>query len=463
MTSLSGRPLLTAAQMRSAEEDAITRGATVQSLMDNAGREIAEMVRRLGAGNEVLILCGPGNNGGDGYVAAAALHAAGVPVRVAASAEPRTDAAKHARARWNGDVEALGRTAPAAILVDALFGTGLSRPLDVAIVADLVRLRDRARLAIAVDLPSGVGTDDGAVLNEVPVFDLTLALGAAKPSHLLYPAAGHCGAVRVHDIGVPVSSDAVVLGEPLLRAPGPDSHKYSRGMVAIIGGEMPGAAELAALAAMRSGAGYVLLLGDGAAGQPHAIVRKTFTPQALSDTRIGAVVIGAGLGRGAVAGTRLDLALASSRPLVIDGDALHLLDEPRLARLRTHAAPVVLTPHAGEFDTLFGKGHGSKIDRARAAAQTAGATIVFKGADTVIAAPDGSVRVAQGASRWLSTAGTGDVLAGAIGAMLAARSGSAIDAASAGVWLHGAAAARLGDAFIADDLAYALSAARGAL
>lgn len=463
MTPLDGKPLLTAAEMRAAEDMAIANGATVESLMDRAGREVAEAVRRLGSGNEVLILCGPGNNGGDGYVAATALHAAGVPVRVAASAEPRTDAAKHARALWNGAVEELREAAPAPILVDALFGTGLSRPLDVAAIADLVRLRDRARLAIAVDLPSGLATDDGTILNDIPVFDLTLALGAAKPSHLLYPAAGHCGAVRILDIGVPVMSDAVVFGKPDLPEPGPTSHKYTRGMVAVIGGEMPGAAELAALAAMRAGAGYVLLLADDQTGQPHAIVRRAFDAKAMADMRIGAVVIGAGLGRGAVAGTRLDWALASSRPLVIDGDALHLLDESRLAKIKAHGAPVVLTPHAGEFDALFGRQTGSKIDRARAAAAKAGATIVFKGADTVIASPDGSVRVAQSANRWLSTAGTGDVLAGAIGAVLAAAPGSAIDAAAAGVWLHAAVAERLGGAFIADDLAQALTAARASL
>jgi len=463
MTPLAGKPLLTAAEMRAAEERVIAKGATVESLMDRAGHEVAEVVRRLDSGNDVLILCGPGNNGGDGYVAAVALHAAGIPVRVAASAEPRTDAAKRARARWNGAVDALHAAAPAPVLVDALFGTGLTRPLDAGSAADLARLRERARLAIAVDLPSGVATDDGAVLGEVPSFDLTLALGAAKPSHLLYPAAERAGAVRVLDIGVPVSSDVRVLNQPRLPSPGPDSHKYTRGMVAVVGGEMSGAAELAGLAAMRAGAGYVLLLAEGAAGQPHAIVRRPFDAGALTDPRIGALVIGPGLGRGAVAGTRLDWAIACSRPLVIDGDALHLLDDARLAKLRAHEAPVVLTPHAGEFDAMFGKQGGSKIERARAAAAKAGATLVFKGADTVIATPDGSVRVAEAASRWLSTAGTGDVLAGAIGAMLAAIPGSAIDAAAAGVWLHGAAAARLGGAFIADDLAHMLTAARASL
>lgn len=463
MTSLSGKPLLTAAEMRAAEDEAIAKGATVESLMHRAGLEVAGMVRQLASGNEVLVLCGPGNNGGDGYVVATALLAAGLPVRVAACAEPRTEAARHARAGWAGPVEALVETAPAPVLVDALFGTGLSRPLDASIANDLARLRGKARLAIAIDLPSGVATDDGGVLNDVPLFDLTLALGAAKPSHLLYPAAGHCGAVRVLDIGVPTSSDALVLGDPRLPTPGPDAHKYTRGMVAVVAGEMPGAAELAALSAMRAGAGYVLLLGQGLAGQPHAIVRRPFAGEALSDARIGAVVIGVGLGRGAVAGTRLDLALASSHPLVIDGDALHLLDEQRLSRVRGHMAPIVLTPHAGEFDALFGKGTGGKIERARAAARTSGATVVFKGADTVIAAPDGTVRVAQGTSGWLSTAGTGDVLAGAIGAMLAGNHGSAIEAAAAGVRLHGRAADRLGGSFIADDLAQALTAVRASL
>ena len=460
MTPLAGQPILTAAEMRAAEAVAIERGATVESLMAHAGREVAAVVRRLAGGSQILILCGPGNNGGDGYVVATELAVAGLSVRVAASGPPTTAAARDAASHWAGPVEALVGADPAPVLVDALFGTGLSRPLDTQITEYLHHLRDHARLAIAVDLPSGVGTDDGACLSDIPPFDLTLALGAAKPAHLLQPAAECCGTVRVLDIGVRAWSNAFALGRPRIPRPGPDSHKYSRGMVAIVGGAMPGAAELAAEAALRTGAGYVLLLAEGGAQTPHAIVRRPFAAAALNDKRIGALVIGPGLGRGAEAEARLDHALASRCPLVIDGDALHLLDNRRLAQVRRRDAAVIMTPHAGEFDALFGKGGVSKIDRARAAATRAGATIVFKGADTVIASPEGDVRVTQDANEWLSTAGTGDVLAGAIGAMLAAQPVASFEAACAGVWLHAEAARRLGAAFIADDLAHALTAAR---
>jgi len=463
MTPLAWKPILTAAEMRSAEAAAIEQGASVESLMARAGRDVAAVVQRLAAGAPVLVLCGPGNNGGDGYVAATMLAGMGLPVRIAASGPPTSAAAKDAASRWTGPVETLAAAIPAPVLVDALFGTGLSRPLEAGITDCLHHLRDRARLAIAVDLPSGVGTDDGACLSDIPAFNLTLALGAAKPAHLLQPAADLCGTVRILDIGVPVWSNAFTLGKPYAPCVGPESHKYSRGMVAIIGGAMPGAAELAAQAALRSGAGYVLLLAEGNPQAPHAVVRRPFAPEALEDKRIGALVIGPGLGRDAEARARLDHALASRCPLVIDGDALHLLDEPRLALVRDRDAAVIMTPHAGEFDALFGKGPGSKIDRARIAAARAGATIVFKGADTVIASPEGLVRVAQGANPWLSTAGTGDVLAGAIGAVLATPIEPPFEDACAGVWLHGQAARRLGAAFTADDLAEALTAARASL
>ncbi len=453
MNRLEGQPILTAAEMRAAEDAAIAGGATVDSLMARAGAEVAEAVRRLASGSEVLILCGPGNNGGDGYVAASVLTESDHPVRVAALREPGTDAAGGARARWTGPIETIEDAKPAPVLIDALFGTGLKRPLESDLAGQLCRLINAARLSIAVDLPSGVGTDDGTRLSDTPIFDLVLALGAARPAHVLYPAAGQARDVCVLDIGIDAESDVLVLTRPSLAEPGPDAHKYSRGMVAIVAGAMPGAAALAATAAAHAGAGYVLLLGSATDRLPHAIVRRRYDAAALDDSRIGALVIGPGLGRDDKARERLDAALATSHPLVVDGDALHLLD---IARLRKREAPAILTPHAGEFAALFGEGQGSKIDRTRAAARDSGATIVFKGADTVIASPDGAVRVAVAKAPWLSTAGTGDVLAGTIAAQLAANPADPSGAAGAGVWLHSEAARLLGPAFIADDLAAAL-------
>ena len=327
-----------------------------------------------------------------------------------------------------------------------------------SVVGRLHFLANAAQLSIAVDLPSGLATDSGEAISTPPVFDLTLALGAVKPAHVLQPAARYCGNIRLLGIGVPTTSQAEVLKPPSLATPGPDAHKYTRGMVAIIAGTMSGAADLAALAAMRAGAGYVTLLGDSE-GPPHALVRAPFSAHALANDRIGALVIGPGLGRDDLAKARLEGALDSGHPLIIDGEALRLINPDRIKALKV---PVILTPHAGEFDALFGTSDDDKITRAQDAAVRANAVVVFKGADTVIAAPDGRVRIAQGASDWLSTAGTGDVLAGAIGAMLAAGL-DPLDAACAGVWLHSDAARRLGPAFIADDLAEALRSARASL
>lgn len=450
-----GAPVLTAAAMRAAEDRAIAAGSSVAALMERAGTGVAEWVHRLAAGSEVLILCGPGNNGGDGYVAARVLASRGVPVRVAALGEPKTEAAAAARAAWGGAVEALtDATEAAPVLVDALFGTGLTRSLGSEMTGTLTALVDRARLSVAVDLPSGAETDAGGDFGAaLPRFDVTLALGALKPAHVLQPVAALCGVVRLVEIGLDaIDADVRTLQQVSLPMPRGDAHKYSRGMVAVVAGPMHGASELAARAAYRAGAGYVLLLTGGLPNPPHAIVRQRWSAEALDDARIGAVVIGPGLGRDDRAQEKLDAALASDRPLVIDGDALHLLD---LAALKGRAAPVVLTPHAGEFDALFGLGQDSKIDRAQDAARRANAVVVFKGADTVIAAPDGAANLAAMGNPWLSVAGTGDVLAGAIAAMLA-QGRAPLGAASAGVWLHGEAARLLDRCFLADELADAL-------
>lgn len=458
MSDIAGRPIVTAAEMRAAEDQAINAGRSVDHLMAMAGAGVAAFVAAHAEGRSVLVVCGPGNNGGDGYVAARCLDEAGVSVRVAAIADPRTDAATRARATWPGLVEDLASAAPAAVLVDCLFGTGLKRALDPAIGAGLARLVSAADLAIAVDLPSGVATDDGTLLGPVPGFHHTIALGALKPSHLLQPTAHLCGMIGLVDLELDLPDATRVLGRPVLGAPPPDAHKYSRGMVAVIAGAMPGAGLLTAIAALRSGAGYVAVLG-GNGGGPHAIVHRPLHAMTIAEPRIGAVVVGPGLGREAAALDKLALAFASRHPLVIDGDALRLVT---VGQLLAHDGPMILTPHAGEFIALFGDLPGSKIDQARLAACQSGAVVVYKGADTVIAAPDGQVFVAETASSWLSTAGTGDVLAGAIAAMLASGL-SPVDAAAAGVWLHADAARRCEGAFIADDLAFALSAARGAV
>lgn len=455
LPSLSG-PVLTAAQMRAAEEAVMAAGISVDRLMARAGQALADAVWRFGSGQPVLILCGPGNNGGDGYVAARLLQQKGLAVRVAALAPPATDVARRAAAKWDGPVEALEGTCPAPVLLDCLFGTGLSRPLDSGVEAIVQRLAAEARFVIAADVPSGVGTDDGAHLGAVPA-QMTLALGALKPAHLLQPAARFCGHVRVADIGIAAESDVAVVLRPKLPTPGPDDHKYRRGLVTVLAGAMPGAARLAASAAARSGAGYVVLAGDEeGAGIPLAIVHRPLET-ALADSRQGALVVGPGLGRDAAARAQLDAALALPVPLLLDADALHLVTP---AKIKARAAPTILTPHLGEFTALFGVLPGSKIDQARTAATMTDAIVVFKGADTVIAAPDGRAAIAVGAVAWLASAGTGDVLAGVIGALLAGRM-EPFAAARAGVWLHNRAAQIAGPGLIADDLLLALAQARG--
>lgn len=456
-----GAPILTAAQMRAAEDRAIAGGASVASLMERAGTGVAEWVHRLAAGAEVLILCGPGNNGGDGYIAARVLASRGVPVRVAALGDPRTEAAAEARKGWTGPVEPMpdplsNSGAYSGVYVDAAFGTGLSRPLPQSMSLVIEHLVTFSKLAIAVDLPSGIDADTGDDhdLFVEGGFDVTLALGALKPAHLLQPASRLCGTVQLIDLGLD-TFDAPVRAQPwpFILKPQPWTHKYRRGMVAVVSGPMHGASELAALAAYRAGAGYVLLLTGGLPHPPHAIVRQRWSTEALDDKRIGAVVIGPGLGRDDRAREKLEAALASSHPLVIDGDALHLLD---FDQLQTRRATTVLTPHAGEFAALFGEGEGSKIVRTQEAARRSNAIVVFKGPDTVIAHPDGRANVALPASPWLSVAGTGDVLAGAIAAMLAPSSFPRFEAVADGVWLHAEAARLLDRCFLADELADAL-------
>jgi hydroxyethylthiazole kinase-like uncharacterized protein yjeF len=449
---VSGRPILTAAEMRAAEAKAIAGGVSEQALMERAGEAAARAIRLHAGPMPELILCGPGNNGGDGYVIARRLAEDGMAVRVAASAEPSTPAARVAREAWNGPVEDIATAAPASLLVDALFGTGLTRPLDAGLIRRLQELAAGALLRVAIDLPSGAASDDGSLLSPVPDYDLTISFQTLKPSHLLQPAARHMGRLVIADIGIQGESGLVEIARPKLSAPRPDAHKYSRGYAAVIGGEMAGAASLAATAALRVGAGYVRLFGSAELALPLAVVRSS--DAAWDDPRIGAVLVGPGLGRDARAAERLGKAIGSGRPLILDADALILLTE------QSEAPPPgsILTPHAGEFARMFGELAGNKVEQAREAAARTGCTIIYKGPDTVVAEPGGRAAIARPAPSWLASAGTGDVLAGMITG-LCATGHEPFEAACAAVWLHGRSAELAGPVLIADDLLTSLPAA----
>jgi ADP-dependent NAD(P)H-hydrate dehydratase / NAD(P)H-hydrate epimerase len=454
-----GRPILTAAETRAAEEAVFATGVSVFELMARAGRAVADIIWDRFGPLPALVLCGPGNNGGDGYVVAARLRERGVAVRVAASGEPKSDAARQARDLWGAEIAPLETAAPAPLLIDALFGTGLSRPLKAEMAGSAERLMSAARHRVAVDLPSGLATDDGAVLSDLPAADLTVSLGMLKRAHRLMPAAARCGTVVVADIGLAAESRLTEIARPTLPSPGFEANKYSRGKVLVVAGAMPGATMLSALAAQRAGAGYVELLGTEGGGAPHALVRRAWDDAALDDRRVGAIVIGPGLGSGDEAWRRLRRVLATDRPVVIDADALNLLAKHGLDALEARSAPSVLTPHAGEYARLF-EGEGSALDKALHGAGETGAVLLLKGACTVVAHPDGRAAIDPPAPGWLASAGTGDVLSGILGTMLA-QIDDAYRAAQAAVWLHAEAARRAGPLLIADDLVAQLRAAAG--
>jgi hydroxyethylthiazole kinase-like uncharacterized protein yjeF len=434
--------------MRAAEQRAIDGGTSVETLMGRAGAALAEAAYRYAGKMPALVLCGPGNNGGDGYVAARHLAERGVRVRVAALSEPKSDAAKWARKGWTGDVDALNdSTVPAPLVIDALFGTGLTRGLEDTLSEQLLRLTQAAKISIACDLPSGVETDSGAELSAIPSFDMTVTFGALKPAHRLFSAMSKCGRVVLADIGIEADSDWLEIGSPAVPALDPAGHKYSRGLVHLLAGKMPGAIALSASAAAKSGAGYVRVSTSRIIETlPSSIVQLDTAD--VKDDRIGCLAVGPGLGD---LPQVLTLALTSRAPKVIDADAITHLGEPE----RLHGQDAILTPHEGEFRRLFGEIGGSKAERAIEGARRSGSVLVYKGPDTLVAALDGRLAFAPPAPPWLASAGTGDVLSGMIAAMRA-RGLDAFDAACAGVWLHGRAAEIAGPSMIADDLVHSI-------
>lgn len=457
--------ILTVAQMVAAEQALMAGGQSVDTLMQTAGRGAAEWVWRLAAGRAVTILCGPGNNGGDGYVIAQTLLERGLEVNLVAPYPPRTDAARKASAGFGGAVSAPDEQRGGEVFVDCLFGSGLARPLENAASRILTDLSQRHHLRIAIDMPSGIDSDGGLPLNSgLPAYDLTLALGAWKYAHWLMPSAPQMGARRLVSIGVAaVDGAADLVGKPSFSAPDVDAHKYSRGLAAVLGGAMPGAGLLACEAAMRAGAGYVKML---ACEMPESrpmdlVVDSQPLDAALDDPRISALLVGPGLGRDGDGRARLVQALSCDSPAVLDADALILLRPEMLAGRKL---PIIATPHEGELEQLctsFGVEAEGKLAAARALAAASGMVIVAKGPDTIIAAPDGRLAIAQPATSWLSVAGTGDVLAGIVVSRLAARA-EAFSAACEAVWLHGEAARQSRVPFTAGELARHVSAACGA-
>ena len=458
---MSASQVLTAGQMQSAEQALMNAGDTVIDLMERAGAGAAEWVWRIGAGRPVTVLCGPGNNGGDGYVIARLLAERGVTVKVVAPLEPATDAARSACAAWGGSPVEM---ASGHVLVDCLFGTGLSRSLSNDLAQLLRGLAASHDKAIAIDLPSGVASDTGSLLNDdLPEYDATVALGAWKYAHWLMPSSAHCGERRLVDIGIGrVDGAASLAGRPALGAPARTAHKYSRGMAVVVGGAMPGAAIMAARAAQHGGAGYVKLASEHShPGLPVDIVHdERGLRDVLADERIGAVLVGPGLGRDAQAGNALEAALALDCSIVLDADALRLLCSDHYLG---QAGRILGTPHEGELAALcdaFGIEAEGKLDRAKALNSATGMAILAKGPDTVLVGGDGEVTLFPPQSPWLSTAGTGDVLAGLAVSRMACGD-SIADAARTAVAIHAEAASIAPPPFSATGLITMITAAYG--
>lgn len=465
--------LLSVAQMYRADQGAATAGIASLDLMEAAGAAVATEIQNRWTSRSVAILCGPGNNGGDGFVVARLLQDAGWPVRVALlgnAASLPGDAGVNA-VRWDGPIEVLTPAAldGADLVVDALFGAGLARDIDGIVLETLTAIGTRP--VIAVDVPSGVHGDSGAVMGHAPQARVTVTFCRRKPGHLLLPGRALCGAIVVADIGIPdaVLADitpAQVVNAPALwreNYPWPKlgDHKYRRGHAVVTGGRnMTGAARMAARAAQRAGAGMVTIVVPAESEIIYKIAMTTVVVQPFLDTniyrdfvggpRVSACLVGPG---NEVIGATRERALAALRtgkPVVLDADAISVFELSPDLLFETIQGPCVMTPHDGEFARLFGSG-GDKLQRTRRAAGRSGAVIVLKGADTVIAAPDGRAVINDNAPPDLATGGSGDVLAGIIVGLLA-QGMDAFDAACAAVWMHGDAATRFGPGLVADDL-----------
>ncbi len=466
--------LLSVRQMAEADRLALVGGTLATELMERAGQAVAREIERRWSARPVTVLCGPGNNGGDGFAAARRLSDAGWAVRIAllGSRDRLSGAARYHAERWPGAVEALLPAAlhGAELVVDAIFGAGLNRALDGA-PRDTLAAASRNRLPIvSVDVPSGVMGDSGDGAGAVAAA-LTITFVRKKPGHVLLPGRLLCGEVVVADIGIPASVLEVIgpdtfendpaLWRSDLPRPHDGGNKYTRGHALIAGGyPMTGAARMAARAAARAGAGLTTIavpeiaLPIYAAALTSIMVTPLAAPEdfdrLLGDPRVSAFLIGPGAGAGEETRRRVLAMLRTGRPTLLDADAITSFKDDPPSLDRAIVGPCVLTPHDGEFRRLFDPS-GDKLTRTRSAARRSGAVIVLKGSDTVIAAPDGRAIVNANAPPTLATAGSGDVLSGIVLGLLAQGMAPFL-AAAAAVWLHGAAATAFGPGLLAEDL-----------
>lgn len=482
-----GPEILTVAEMSEIDRLAASSGVPTLTLMENAGRKVANEIAKRWPPCKAMVLCGPGNNGGDGYVVARHLQARGYTVEVVTIGDQgklKADALAMAK-EWTGPTHRFNAKEPvhSELVVDAIFGAGLSRGLE----PDLSQLFEDIEMAdvpvVAVDVPSGIHGDRAMFIDNGQPWSaaLTVTFFRKKPAHVLYPSRNHCGEIVCVDIGIPDgmlnalsdiathrhSTCAENNDPPQIASRDPAAHKYQRGHCVVVSGpaNATGAARLAARAALRAGAGLVTVTAEASAIPvlsamlTSVMVREAGTPAALhtllEDKRYNAIVIGPGNGVGQATRDRVAVALSSLALVVLDADALTSFEQAPEALIKQLTPRCVLTPHEGEFERIFPgllKNSPSKIDATRAAAQRAGAVVLLKGADTVIADPDGTTVVNTNAPPHLATAGSGDVLAGIIGGLLA-QGMTPFDAARTGAYLHGLCGRIAGPGLIAEDLA----------
>lgn len=482
-SALYGAEILTPDEMADAEKYTISGGVRGIELMKQAGAAVAELAQqRVSFGDEIAVIAGPGNNGGDGFVAASILVEAGYSVRVAllGEREKLTGDAALAAAAWKLPIEALTPEfiSGAHLIIDALFGAGLDRPIEGAAAEFIKLVNDSDIPVIAVDLPSGIDGRTGNVLGIAIEADDSVTFFRRKPGHVLLPGRRFAGRTTIADIGIEAAALGFVspntfwntprIWQSQYPRPRIDGNKYDRGHLIVLSGPMTrtGAARLAARGALRIGAGLVTVAAPRDALPIHAahltaiMLVKMDSPvelaTILSDERKNAVVLGPALGVDDKTRSLVETVLGKNPAVVLDADAITAFAGKGAAlfeMIMQRSAPTVLTPHDGEFSRLFPDlaGNSSKLDRTRAAAVRAKSIIVAKGPDTVIAAPDGRAVIADNAPAELATAGSGDVLAGMIGGLLAQNMPD-FEAAAAAVWMHGAAARRKGVGLIAEDL-----------